>query len=243
MSGIPQAVVLGPTCFNIFVDNMEIGVECTLGNFASDTELVVQMTHRREVMTYRGTLRGLRGNLASQKSSAKCKGLLSCLLTVTPEADFDTDSGYRRGSGQGGLARSTQPPNDPICLNHKIIFKVDEKNGKEREARKFQGDASCIRNSVASKSREVILALYSALVRPHLECCVQFWTPQFRKDIGVLEQVQRRATRLGKGLEHKSCEERPRELGLFSLEKRRLRGDLITLFNYLKGGCSQAFLA
>ncbi|TRZ08937.1 hypothetical protein HGM15179_018167 [Zosterops borbonicus] len=90
---------------------------------------------------------------------------------------------------------------------------------------------------MASKSREVILLLYSALVRLHLECCVQLWTPHLKKDKKLQERVQWRAIKIIKGLEHLSHEERLRELGLFSPEKTKKT--YINVYKYMKRGCQE----
>ena len=75
---------------------------------------------------------------------------------------------------------------------------------------------------MASKLREATLLLYSALVRPHLEYCIQMWSPQYRRDMDLLERIQRKATKKIHGMEHLSYEDKLRELGMFSLEKRKL---------------------
>ena len=114
-------------------------------------------------------------------------------------------------------------------------------------ARRANRMPGCIKHSMTSQPKELIILLCSALVWPHLECCAQFWAPQFKKDVKVLECFQKRATKLVKGLEGMSCEEWLRTLGLSSLEKRRLRGDLIALHCFLRkrrgeGGAELFFL-
>ncbi|PKU40748.1 hypothetical protein llap_8944 [Limosa lapponica baueri] len=102
-------------------------------------------------------------------------------------------------------------------------------------AQKANHILGCIERSMASRLMEVILRLYSALIRPHRKSYVQLWSPQLKKDKDLLEQVQKRTTKIIRRLEHLSGEDSLRELGLLKLERRRFQGVLIATFQYLKG--------
>ena len=94
-------------------------------------------------------------------------------------------------------------------------------------------------NEEGSKRRELdrdkIVPLYKAIVRSHLEYCIQAWSPYLRKDIDMLEKIQRRAIKLIPELRDLRYEERLKEFGLTTLETRRLRGDQIEVFKILNG--------
>ena len=96
----------------------------------------------------------------------------------------------------------------------------------QQAVKKANGMLAFIERGFEYRNRDVLLQLYRALVRPHLEYCVQLWSPFLRKDVLALKRVQGRFTRLIPGMVGLMFEERLTRLGLFSLEFRRMRGDL-----------------
>jgi hypothetical protein len=223
-SGVPQGSVLGPILFLIYINDMDDGIACKISKFADDTKIAskVTTTHDREILqSDLDRLVNWASKWQMKFNVEKCKVLHigsnnnraqylmngQQLSAVNKEKDL-------------GITISSDLKPSQHCSE---VFKT---------ANKLVG---FIGRAFENKSEKVILKLYNSLVRPHLEYCVQFWSPYYRKDIEKLERVQRRITKMIPRLRNLPYEERLEELSLFSLSKRRMRGDLIEVFKIFKG--------
>ena len=116
-------------------------------------------------------------------------------------------------------------------LNTKLGASEQTKEARTKALRML----GAINRNVSYRSEEVIRKLYCAYVRPHLEYCIQAWSPSYEKDCWLLERVQKRATKMVNGISNLAYEERLKKLNMFSLRYRRLRGDLIEVFKFVNG--------
>ena len=221
-SGVPQGSVLGPLLFLIYINDIDQDVNSLISKFADDTKIARTILDNNDNVELQKDLE-LLGQWADKwqmKFNAdKCKVI---------RFGGGTPSNYVM---DGKTLENIEEEKDLGVLIHKTLKLENQCQAATSRANRILG---MLKRNITSRKKEVILPLYRTLVRPHLEYSVQFWNPYLVKDIKLLENVQRRATRLISGMKGLPYEERLKQCNLFSLSRRRLRGDMIQVFKILK---------
>ncbi|PKU37309.1 rna-directed dna polymerase from mobile element jockey-like [Limosa lapponica baueri] len=161
MSGVPQGSVLGPVLFNIFVSDIDSGIQCVLSKFAKDTKLC-------------GMANMLDGRDAIQRDLDRLERWTRSYLMKFNQAKYKVLhlvwGNPKHKSRLGGEWIESSPEEKDLVVMANGNLKMSRQC--TLAAQKTNRILGCIKRSVASRSREGILPLYSAPMRPHLEYCV-----------------------------------------------------------------------
>ena len=220
-SGVPQGSVLGPLLFLLYVNDLAGALECPTFLFADDVKLVGdprnQAIQRDLDTVHRWTVAwDLPLNIG------KCKQLV--------KAESTGPTRWIGIPGAGDIRRAPDMKDLGVFMSGDFKLEKQCRVAAQRANRALYQ----LLRTVVSRDPEILVPLYKVYVRPHLEYCVQAWSPYLERDKKVLEAVQRRFTRSFPQLRDNDYQTRLRTLNLFSLRRRRLRGDLIETFKCLK---------
>ena len=224
LSGVPQGSVLGPVLFLVYINDLEEGATGSILKFADDTKLfrkTKEIGDKQNVQDDIDKLVKWSEKWQMLFNFGKCKWLHT--------GPGNTGMNYE----MGGTILSKTVKEKYLGVTMNASMKVSEQC--RIAASKGNQILGMIRINITYKEKSLIVPLYKAIVRPHLEYCIQAWNPHLRRDIDMLEKIQRRATKLIPGLSDLRYEERLKEWGLTTLETRRLRGDQIEVFKRLNG--------
>ena len=229
VSGVPQGSVLGPLLFILYVNDIPDLIKCNVRMFADDTKIYSVIRSFDDHLRLQSDVNQLlewshlwllRFNIA------KCKFMRIGNSAAFPYSMFDSTS---------NLSLEISEVQEEKDLGIWCTKDLKPSLQCRRAAAKAMQVLGLLRRSFKHVSGDLLTFLYKMYVRPHLEYCIQVWSPYLAKDIDLLEKVQRRATKLLPSLSNLPYESRLEKLDLYSLYCRRKRGDLIETYKILNG--------
>ena len=224
-SGVPQGSILGPLLFLVFINDLAEELENPCLMYADDVKIIGSSNKGPPVQADLDKLSAWMIKSDMPLNIAKC-----CVLSkLAPEPPLHIKQPGREN-------HNLEVVNSIKDLGITVTSDFTPSEQCAKAAHKARKALFGLRAALCSRDKEVLIPLYRSVVRTHMEYCVQAWAPYRKKDIDRIEKVQRLATRMVKGTKGMSYEDRLRQLKLFSMRRRRLRGDLIEAFRQIKMG-------